>query len=109
MNLKLPLLAGYICHLFCLSSQSRNLSESGIYQYESQIAISGGYSCHLICMNSQSGNLSVLGIYQYESQISISGRVDLPFYLPFDLPLYLQLDPPELSEWESISIRNLSV
>ena len=87
MNLKLTFWGGEICHLICLSCQSRHLSvwilnchflkgtsstwsawavRVGIYQYESQIDIfwvgrSATWSAWALWV----------GIYQYESQITI--------------------------------------
>ena len=101
LNLKLPFLGGEICHLICLSCQSRNLSvwisnchfwegrsatwsalavRVGINVYESQIAIFWGDTSA-----TWSAWALRVGIYQYESQIDIFWED-------------LLLDLPELSE-----------
>ena len=83
---------GLICHLVCLTSQSRNLS----VWISNCHFLGGGVICHLTCLCSQSRNLSVwisnwhflggrsapwsaiwsawalrVGIYQYQSQIAL--------------------------------------
>ena len=75
MNLKSPFSGGLICHLICLSSQSRNLS-------------AWMSNCHFLWGWSATWSDWALriGIYQYESQITVFQGVNLPLDLPPGLP-----------------------